>query len=275
MSHIGKLDEIREVMAGKEAFISDMDGVIYHGNHLLPGAREFVAWLKKENKKYLFLTNSSERSARELAEKLGRLGLDVDESHFYTSALSTALFLSQQCPAGSAYVIGQPGLINALYSRGFSMNDVNPDYVVVGFTRDYSYEKIAHAVKLVQKGARLIGTDLDTTNPTMDGFMPSTGALIAPIAQVAGVRPYFCGKPNPLMMRNALMMLDALAKNTVILGDRMDTDIIAGIESGITTVLVLSGVTQSSDLIRHPYMPTYVLGGLAEFVKVQEVETEQ
>ncbi len=261
------LDKIRREMHDKEAFISDMDGVIYHGNHLLSGAREFVAWLKEQNKKYLFLTNSSERSARELAEKLGRLGLEVGEEHFYTSALSTALFLSQQCPGGSVYVIGQPGLINALYSYGFSMNDVNPDYVVVGFTRDYNYEKIAHAVKLVQKGARLIGTDLDTTNPTVDGIMPSTGALIAPIAQVAGVRPYFCGKPNPLMMRNALKLLDALAKDTMIIGDRMDTDIIAGIESGITTTLVLSGVTQRGDLAQYPYMPTYIRDGLNELMK--------
>ena len=269
MGRTDKWDEIRASLAGKEAFISDMDGVIYHGNHLLPGAKEFVAWLQKEDKKYLFLTNSSERSARELTEKLERLGLEVGEEHFYTSALSTALFLSQQCPEGSVYVIGQPGLINALYSYGFSMNDVNPDYVVVGFTRDYNYEKIAHAVKLVQQGARLIGTDLDTTNPTVNGMMPSTGALIAPIAQVAGVRPYFCGKPNPLMMRNALKLLDALAKDTVIIGDRMDTDIIAGIESGITTVLVLSGVTQRADLARHPYMPSYVMDGLAEFIRIQ------
>lgn len=250
----------------KSAYVCDMDGVIYHGNRLLPGAMEFVQWLQAEKKRFLFLTNSSERSPAELRNKLKRLGLDVAEDHFYTSALATAGFLAGQQPEGSAFVIGEAGLINALYEAGLTMNDVNPDYVVVGDTRSYSYERIEKAVHLVRAGARLIGTNPDMTGPTEQGIVPSTGALIAPIELAAGIKAYFVGKPNPLMMRHALKRLESRREETVIIGDRMDTDIIAGIEADIETVLVLSGVTSKDDLWRFAYRPHHVLNGVGEIV---------
>jgi len=253
-------------LAAKLGFICDMDGVVYHGNRLLPGAKEFVDWLKAGNKNFLFLTNSSERSPRELKEKLARLGLDVDASHFYTSALATATFLKSQKPEGcSAYVIGDPGLLNALYDAGVSMNDIAPDYVVMGETHSYSYEKIEKAVNLVRRGARLIGANPDLTGPIENGIAPATGALIAPIELSTGAKAYFVGKPNPLMMRGALKHLGCRREDTAIIGDRMDTDIIAGIESEIDTVLVLSGVTSEDDLKMFAYRPKYILPGLMAF----------
>jgi len=256
-----------EDIRNKSGFICDMDGVIYHGNHLLPGVKEFVNWLKEENKKFIFLTNSSERSPRELQQKLERLGLEVGEEHFYTSALATASFLASQCPGGSVYVIGEPGLSKAMYDAGFSMNDVNPDYVVVGETRTYSYEKIEHAVHLVFNGAKLIGTNPDLTGPSEKGIIPATRALISPIELTTGKQAYFIGKPNPLMMRHALKKLGCKSEETVIIGDRMDTDIIAGIESEINTVLVLSGVTSREDIDKFPYRPMYILNGVGDIVK--------
>ena len=241
-----------------------MDGVLYHGNRLLPGVVEFVDWLKAENKQFLFLTNSSERSPRELQQKLARLGIMVDEFHFHTSALATASFLASQCPGGSAYVIGESGLTNALYEAGFSMNDVNPDYVVVGETRSYSFEKIEHAINLVLGGAKLIGTNPDLTGPGERGIIPATGSLTAPIELSTRRKAYFVGKPNPLMMRQALKRLNCEPEETAIIGDRMDTDIIAGVESDIATVLVLSGVTSREDLKRFGYRPSYVLDGVGD-----------
>ena len=252
------------LLDGKRGFICDMDGVIYHGNNLLPGARKFIDWLKANDKKFLFLTNSSERSPRELSQKLKRLGLDVDESHFYTSALATASFLSQQKPGGSAFVIGEAGLIQALYQAGMTMNNVDPDYVVVGETRTYSIEKIEEAVRLVNNGAMLIGTNPDLTGPTERGIVPATGALVKPIEFATGRTAYFLGKPNPLMMRHAMKILAEHREETVIIGDRMDTDIIAGIETECETVLVLSGVTSESDLKKFGYKPTYVLNGVGD-----------
>ncbi|NLM26259.1 MAG: HAD family hydrolase [Firmicutes bacterium] len=256
------MDNIR----AKKGFIIDMDGVIYHGNYLLPGVLEFVNWLKQENKEFLFLTNSSERSPKELQQKLERLGIEVDEHHFHTSAIATASFLASQTPGGSVYVIGEAGLTNALYDAGFSMNDVNPDYVVVGDTRSYSFEKIEHAVRLVLKGAKLIGTNPDLTGPTERGIVPATKALIAPIELATGRQAYFIGKPNPLMMRHALKKLKTQSDETAIIGDRMDTDIIAGIESEIETVLVLSGVSSRDTVKRFPYRPDYILDGVGDIV---------
>ena len=250
----------------KAGYIIDMDGVLYHGNYLLPGASEFVEWLNRENKKYLFLTNSSERSPRELQLKLARMGIEVEESHFYTSALATASFLAKQCPGGSAYIIGEPGLVKALYDVGFSMNDVNPDYVVVGETRSYNYEKIELAVRLVRQGAKLIGTNPDLTGPSEQGIIPATKALIAPIELATGKKAYYIGKPTPLMMRHGLKLLGTSTEDTVIIGDRMDTDIVAGIEADIDTVLVLSGVTSRETLQQFPYQPHYILNGVGELV---------
>jgi NagD protein len=248
----------------KKAFIIDMDGVIYHGNRLLRGAAEFVEWLDKSGKAFLFLTNSSERSPIELAQKLARLGIDVDPSHFYTSALATASFLASQLPGGSVYVIGEPGLIQALYEAGFTMNNVNPDFVVVGEGRGYSLEALERAVKLVTGGARLIGTNPDLSGPVEGGIAPACGALVAPIELAAKTKAYFVGKPNPLMMRHGLRRLNVRREETAIIGDRMDTDIVAGVETEIETVLVLSGVTAMEDLPAFPYQPRHILEGIFE-----------
>ena len=250
----------------KKGFICDMDGVIYHGNRLLPHVKEFVEWLHNNDKKFLFLTNSSERSPRELAMKLSRMGLTVGEEHFYTSALATASFLKSQCPGGSVYVIGEPGLTYALYEAGFSMNDVSPDYVVFGETRSLNYEKIERAVKLVQNGAKLIGTNSDLTAPAENGIIPACRALISPIEMTTGKEAYYIGKPNPLMMRHALKKLECNREETAIIGDRMDTDIIAGIESELDTVLVLSGVSTMENIERFPYRPAHILRDVGAIV---------
>ena len=261
-----KESEIKYIQE-KEAFICDMDGVIYHGNRLIPGVVEFVDWLYKNDKKFLFLTNSSERSPRELAQKLGRLGLNVSEEHFYTSALATASFLKSQCPGGSAFVIGEPGLVNALYEAGFSFNDVNPDYVVFGETRSLNYEKIETAVRLVRGGAKLIGTNTDLTAPSERGIIPACRALISPIELTCGKSAYFVGKPNPLMMRHGLKKLDCHRENACIIGDRMDTNIVAGIESELDTILVLSGVSSRETVDLFPYRPRFILENVGEIVK--------
>jgi NagD protein len=258
------MNEKLEIIRSKKAFIIDMDGVIYHGNQLLRGAAEFVEWLGQNGKSFLFLTNSSDRSPLELSQKLSRLGIPVDPEHFYTSALATASFLATQRPGGSAYVIGEPGLIQALYDAGFTMNNVNPDYVVVGEGRGYSLEALERAVKLIYGGARLIGTNPDLTGPVEGGIVPACGSLVAPIELAAEVKAYFVGKPNPLMMRHGLRRLNAHRGDTVIIGDRMDTDIVAGVESEIETVLVLSGVTALRDIPRFPYQPRYILEGVFE-----------
>ena len=248
----------------KRGILCDMDGVIYHGSIILPGTLEFVAWLRKTSMPFLFLTNSSERSPRELSEKLRRMGVDIEERHFYTSAMATATFLASQTPGGSAYVIGQPGLINALYDAGFSTNDVNPDYVVVGETPTYTYETIKKAVSLVLKGAKLIGTNPDVTGPAESGIVPACGALVAPIELSTGVKAYFVGKPNPLMMRTGIGLLGCPREDALLVGDRMDTDIISGIESGIETVLVLSGVAQRADLARFGFSPDHILDTIGQ-----------
>lgn len=251
-----------EAIHAKKGFICDMDGVIYHGSKLLEGVERFLAWIEKENKNFLFLTNSSERSPRELSQKLKRLGLEIDPSHFYTSALATASFLASQCPGGSAYVIGEPGLTGALYDAGITMNDYNPDYVVVGESRSYSFEKIEHAIHLVLGGAKLIGTNTDLTGPSERGILPACRSLVAPIELATGRSAYFIGKPNPIIMRHAMHQLGCKREDTAIIGDRMDTDILSGIQTEIDTVLVLSGVTGEKELMEMPYRPNYILPGV-------------
>ncbi|MCD7863613.1 MAG: HAD-IIA family hydrolase [Lachnospiraceae bacterium] len=248
----------------KKGFICDMDGVIYHGNRLLPGVTEFLEWLKENHKEYLFLTNSGQYTPRELQQKLGRMGLDVDESHFYTSALATAHFLNSQAPGCSAYVMGEHGILNALYDAGITYNDVNPDYVVAGEPSGYSLEMITRAIRLVQNGAKLIGANYDLTGPTETGIAPACRALLAPIELATGKQAYYMGKPNPLMMRSALKMLGVHSEESVIIGDRMDTDIVAGIESGLDTVLVLSGVTSREEYLNFPYRPRLILEGVGD-----------
>ena len=256
-----------ENLKNKLGFICDMDGVIYHGNNILDGVKEFVNWLIETDKKFLFLTNSPERTPVELSHKLARMGLEVSADHFYTSAQSTASFLAHQNPGCSAYVIGEAGIINALYDKGIFMNDVNPDYVIVSETRTYNFEKIEKAIALVNKGAKLIGTNPDTTGPTEQGIMPATGSLIAPIEIATGKKAYFIGKPNPLMLRHALKQIGCHSSDIALIGDRMDTDIIAAIESNMDAVLVLSGVTARNEIENFPYRPKYVFEGVNEIIK--------
>ena len=250
----------------KRGFICDMDGVIYHGNRVLPGVAEFIAWLHEEKKEYLFLTNNSGYTPRELQQKLHRLGLEVDESHFYTSALATAAFLKEQAPGCSVFAIGEAGLLNALYDAGMTMNDVNPDYVVVGEGRNYSLDTLTKATNLVMKGAKLIGANSDVSGPIENGIAPACRALIAPIEMATGTQAYFCGKPNPLMMRTGLRLLNCHSGDAVMVGDRMDTDVISGMESGMSTVLVLSGVSTRETLKTYAYRPTAVLLGVGDIV---------
>lgn len=255
------MDKLR----AKRGFICDMDGVIYHGNQLLPGVKEFVDWLYRENKEFLFLTNASSRSPKELQKKLSRLGLEVGEEHFYTSALATAKFLQSQAPGCSAYVIGDHGLFNALYDVGITINDVDPDYVVVSETTDYSYSHIVTAMNLVNKGARLIATNTDITgNVDGGGIAPACRAFVAPIEATTGKKAYYVGKPNPLMMRTGLSILGVHSSDAVMVGDRMDTDVIAGIETGLDTVLVLSGVSTRETVEEFPYRPRIILNGVGE-----------
>ena len=271
----------KEIASGKEAdilktldfnekkgFICDMDGVIYHGNRLLPGAKDFIKWLIDEKKDYLFLTNNSSYTPKELKQRLLRLGLEVGEEHFYTSALATAAFLKEQAPDCSVYAIGEAGLIKALYDAGISMNDVNPDYVVVGESKAYSLDSLTKATNLVLGGAKLIGANSDLTGPVDCGIAPACGALVSPIELATGARAYFCGKPNPLMMRTGLRLLNCHSADAVMVGDRMDTDVISGLESGMSTVLVLSGVTSREELKSYAYRPTVVLDGVGDIVKM-------
>lgn len=252
----------------KKGFIIDMDGVIYKGNKVLPGVREFIEWLQREEKQYLFLTNNSGMTPMELRQKLLRMGLDVTEDHFYTSALATAAFLKTQAPGCSAYVIGEAGLLNALYDAGITMNDVNPEYVVVGEGKTYSFDTITKAVNLVKNGAKLIGANSDVSGPIEHGIAPACKALTTPIEMATGKTAYYCGKPNPLMMRTGLRMLDCHSEDSVIIGDRMDTDIIAGTECGASTVLVLSGVSDIDTPKQYAYQPTMILDGVGDIVKL-------
>lgn len=250
----------------KKGFISDMDGVIYHGNKVLPGAAEFIQWLQKENKEYLFLTNNSGYTPKELHQKLFRMGLDVPEEHFYTSALATAAFLKEQAPGCSVFVIGEAGLLKALYDVGITMNEVNPDYVVVGEGRTYTLETLTKATNLVLGGAKLIGANSDVSGPIENGIAPACRALTAPIEMATGTNAYFCGKPNPLMMRTGLRMLNCHSAEAVMIGDRMDTDVISGMESGMSTVLVLSGVSNLETVENYAYRPTVILNGVGDIV---------
>lgn len=254
----------------KKGFICDMDGVLYHGNRVLPGAVEFVQWLQRENKEYLFLTNNSGMTPRELGQKLERMGLQVPEEHFYTSALATAEFLKAQAPGCSAFVIGEAGLLNALYDAGITMNDVNPEYVVIGEGRTYSLDTLTRAVNLVLGGAKLIGANSDVSGNIEQGIAPACRALISPVEMATGKQAYFCGKPNPLMMRTGLRLLGCHTEEAVVIGDRMDTDIVAGTESGIDTVLVLSGVSDKDTPKAFAYQPTVILNGVGDIP--QEIE---
>jgi NagD protein len=247
-----------------KSFIMDMDGVIYSGRRLIAGAKQFIDKLTQRGNKFLFLTNNCRNTPRDLSTKLERMGVEVGPESIFTSAVATAMFLDRQQSAGKAYVIGDPGLYDALHSVGYQITEYNPDYVIVGETSSYSLEMIEKAVNFVLEGARFIGTNPDSTGPKEDIIAPSTGALTAPIEVATGVKPYFIGKPNPLMMRTALQKLDSHSENTVMIGDRMDTDVVSGIETGLETILVLTGVTERKDVARYPYQPSRICESIKE-----------
>src|ERR671923_469114 len=243
-----------------------MDGVLVREEHPIPGANRFLQRLRVRGSPFLVLTNNSIYTPRDLAARLGRIGLDVGEEAIWTSALATANLLESQRPGGSAYVIGEAGLTTALHEVGYTLTDKDPDYVVLGETRTYSFVRITQAIRLVTAGARFIATNPDPTGPAPDGPLPATGSVAALISRATGVAPYFVGKPNPLMMRSALNAIDAHSETTAMVGDRMDTDIVAGLEAGMETVLVLTGVTTREDIERHPYRPSRIVESVAELI---------
>ena len=249
-----------------ESWLSDMDGVLVHEGYAIPGAADFITALRDHGRPFLVLTNNSIFTPRDLRARLAASGLEVPEASIWTSALATAQFLSDQVPGGSAYVIGEAGLTTALYEAGYTLTDADPDYVVLGETRTYSFEAITKAIRLIQGGARFIATNPDATGPSREGDLPATGAVAALITRATGREPYFVGKPNPMMFRSALNRIDAHSEATAMVGDRMDTDIVAGIEAGLTTYLVLTGSTRASDVDRFPFRPAHVVDSIADLV---------
>ncbi|MBB3085985.1 HAD-IIA family hydrolase [Geodermatophilus sabuli] len=251
-----------------ECWLTDMDGVLVHEGHALPGAAEFLQRLVERGRRFLVLTNNSIFTPRDLAARLARSGLHVPEESIWTSALATADFLATQLPGGSAYVIGEAGLTTALYEVGYTLTDTDPDYVVLGETRTYSFEAITRAIRLVGRGARFIATNPDVTGPSPEGPLPATGSVAAMITKATGAEPYFVGKPNPMMFRSAMNRIAAHSESTVMIGDRMDTDVVAGIEAGLDTVLVLTGSTRAGDVARFPFRPGRVLDSIADVVEL-------
>jgi NagD protein len=244
----------------------DMDGVLVREEHAIPGAPEFLARLRETGTPFLVLTNNSIYTPRDLSARLRLSGLEVPEDAIWTSALATARFLGDQRPGGSAFVIGESGLTTALHEAGYTMTETAPDYVVLGETRTYSFERIARAIRLIGGGARFIATNPDNVGPTPDGPLPATGSVAALISRATGVEPYFVGKPNPLMMRSALNAIEAHSESTAMIGDRMDTDVVAGLEAGLHTILVLTGVTQRQETERFPFLPSQIVESVADLV---------
>jgi NagD protein len=249
-----------------ESWLTDMDGVLVHEEHAIPGASEFITALQKSGKKFLVLTNNSIYTPRDLRARLLAGGIDVPEQSIWTSALATAQFLDSQRPGGTAYVIGEAGLTTALHEVGYVLTEQAPDYVVLGETRTYSFAGITRAIRLIGAGARFIATNPDPTGPSAEGPLPATGSVAALITRATGVAPYFVGKPNPLMMRSALNQIEAHSETTVMIGDRMDTDIVSGLEAGMRSVLVLSGSTGKHEVERFPYRPTRIVESIADVV---------
>jgi NagD protein len=249
------------------SWLMDMDGVLVREEHAVPGADRFLARLRERELPFLVLTNNSIYTRRDLSARLAQGGLDVPEESIWTSALATASFLEAQRPDGTAFVIGEAGLTTALHSAGYTLTERTPDYVVLGETRTYSFERIAQAIRLIGAGARFIATNPDPTGPTPDGPLPATGSVAALISRATGVEPYFVGKPNPLMMRSALNAIDAHSETTAMVGDRMDTDVVAGLEAGMHTVLVLTGSTTRDQAERFPYRPSRIVDSIADLVE--------
>jgi NagD protein len=250
------------------SWLMDMDGVLVHEDEAIPGADRFLARLRELGLPFLVLTNNSTYTRRDLAARLRASGLDVPEEAIWTSALATAHFLEEQRPGGSAFVIGEVGLTTALHQSGYTLTDRSPDYVVLGETRTYSFERITQAIRLIVAGARFIATNPDPTGPSPDGPLPATGSVAALISRATGVDPYYVGKPNPLMMRSALNAIDAHSETTAMVGDRMDTDVVCGIEAGLETILVLSGVTTRQEAERFSYRASRVVDSVADLIEV-------
>ena len=250
-----------------ESWLMDMDGVLVHEAEALPGADRFLARLKELDLPFLLLTNNSIFTRRDLAARLRASGLEVPEESIWTSASATARFLETQRPNGTAFVVGESGISTQLYQAGYTLTDTEPDYVVLGETRTYSFERITQAIRLIAGGARFIATNPDPTGPSPSGPLPATGSVAALITRATGVEPYFVGKPNPLMMRSALNALNAHSETTAMIGDRMDTDIVAGLEAGMETILVLSGVTATrEEAERFPYRPSRIVDSVADLI---------
>jgi len=249
-----------------ECWLTDMDGVLVHEEAALPGAADFLQRLVDRERRFLVLTNNSIFTPRDLSARLARSGLNVPEESIWTSALATAVFLEDQKPGGSAYVIGEAGLTTALHEVGYTLTDIDPDYVVLGETRTYSFEAITKAIRLIGRGARFIATNPDATGPSAEGPLPATGAVTALITRATGREPYFVGKPNPMMFRSAMNRIEAHSENTAMVGDRMETDVVAGIEAGLETVLVLTGSTGRDQVDRFPYRPNRVLESVVDLI---------
>ncbi|HYZ29141.1 MAG TPA: HAD-IIA family hydrolase [Thermoleophilaceae bacterium] len=248
------------------SWLMDMDGVLVREEHAIPGAGDFIQRLRETGTPFLLLTNNSVWTRRDLAARLRAGGLDVPEESIWTSALATARFLQDQRPGGSAFVIGESGLTNALHDAGYTIDERDPDYVVLGETRTYSFERIAQAIRLIVRGAKFIATNPDPTGPAPDGPLPATGSVAALISRATSRDPYFVGKPNPLMMRTALNTLEAHSEETAMIGDRMDTDVVAGLEAGLETILVLTGVTTRTETELFPYRPSRIVESVAELI---------
>ncbi|GAA5036736.1 HAD-IIA family hydrolase [Microbacterium fluvii] len=257
-----------------ECWLTDMDGVLVHENRPIPGAAELLAQWRDTGTPFLVLTNNPIFTPRDLSARLARSGLDVPEERIWTSALATAEFLKSQHPGGTAFVIGEAGLTTALYEAGYVMTETQPDYVVVGETRQYSFEAITKAIRFINAGARFIITNPDATGPTPSGVVPATGSFAALITHATGKTPYVVGKPNPMMFRSALNRIGAHSENTGMIGDRMDTDVVAGIEAGLHTVLVLTGISDRAEIERYPFRPDEILDSVADLVSPEPVESE-
>ncbi len=250
-----------------QSWLMDMDGVLVHEEQAIPGADRFLGRLRELGRPFLVLTNNSIYTRRDLAARLRNSGLDVPEEAIWTSALATARFLEDQRPGGSAFVIGEAGLTTALHEAGYTLTDHDPDYVVLGETRTYSFERITRAIRLIERGARFIATNPDATGPSVEGPLPATGSVAALISRATGREPYFVGKPNPLMMRSALNAIDAHSETAAMIGDRMDTDVVCGMEAGMETILVLTGVTSHADAESHPYRAARIVDSVADLIE--------
>ena len=248
------------------SWLTDMDGVLVHEERAIPGAADFLAALREHELPFLVLTNNSIFTPRDLRARLRMAGLDIPVESIWTSALATAKFLSEQRPEGTAYVIGEAGITTALHDVGYTMTNRDPEYVVLGETRTYSFEAITKAIQLIEGGARFIATNPDPTGPSPQGSLPATGSVAALITHATGVEPYFVGKPNPLMMRTALNRIEAHSETTVMIGDRMDTDVLSGLEAGLRSILVLTGSTPPDRVDRFPFRPTRVVDSIADVV---------